>query len=102
METLRIAHFQCTETLVGPGQNKDDRYCRRITRKRYTPGGDITHKQTGARIPKRSGILDPQVAGSCILDIIFSFAHRMLEVLDPVRATLLLDHRDLGSQTEKI
>ena len=47
-----------------------------------------------------SRIQDP---GSCrILDPIFSFSHGILEILDPVTATLPWDPRDLESQTDKI
>ena len=47
-----------------------------------------------------SRIQDPRSWG--ILDRIFSFSHGILEILDPVMATLSWDPRDLGSRTEKI
>ena len=36
------------------------------------------------------------------MDLIFSFSLGILEILDPVTATLPWDPRDLGSRTEKI
>ena len=51
----------------------------------------------------RSWISRIQDPGSCrILDLIFSFSHGILEILDPVTATLLWDHMDFGSQTKRI
>ena len=37
-----------------------------------------------------------------ILDNIFSFPREILEILDPVTATMLWDLRDLESQTQKM
>ena len=37
-----------------------------------------------------------------MLDLIFSFSHGILEILDPATATLPWDPRDLGSQTDNI
>ena len=70
----------------------------------FIPGNFWSYMtKTCAKIPKRSEILDPQDPGSSrILDLIFSSSHRILEILDPVTATLPWDHRDLGSQTDKI
>ena len=62
-------------------------------------------QQTCAKIPQdpRSWIHRIQDPGSCgILDLIFSFSHGILEILDPVTPTLLWDPRDPGSQTDKI
>ena len=56
--------------------------------------------QTCARIPKRSGILDPR--SWMILDLIFSFSLVILEILDPVTAAFPWDPTDPGSRTEKI
>ena len=47
-----------------------------------------------------SKIQDPGFCG--ILDIIFSFSHGILKILDLVMAMLPWDPRDLGSRTEKI
>ena len=49
-----------------------------------------------------SGIYRIQHLGSWrTLDLIFSFSHGILEILDTVTATLPWDSRDLGSRTEK-
>ena len=37
-----------------------------------------------------------------MLDLTFSFSHGILEILDPVTATLPWDPKDLGSRAEKI
>ena len=51
----------------------------------------------------RSWIPRIQDPGSCrILDLIFSFSHGILEILDHVTTTFPWDPRDLGSRTEKI
>ena len=53
--------------------------------------------------PKRSEILDPRIQdpGCCsIQDLIFSFSHRILKILDPVTTTFTWDPRDLGFRTE--
>ena len=63
----------------------------------------LFYSQTCDKIPKRSEILDLQDPGPWrILDLLFSFSHGILEILDPVTATLKGDPRDLGSQTRKI
>ena len=51
----------------------------------------------------RSWITRIQHPGSCrILELIFSFSHEILEILDPATATLPWDLRDLGSQTDNL
>ena len=51
----------------------------------------------------RSWISRIQDLGSWkLLDLIFSFSDGILEILDPVTATLPWDHRDLGSRTEEL
>ena len=51
----------------------------------------------------RSWISRIQDPGSCgILDLIFSFSHGILNMLDPVAAILPWDPKDPGSQTKNI
>ena len=51
----------------------------------------------------RSWISRIQDFGSCrILDLIFSFSHGILKILDLVTAALPWDPRDFGSQTDQI
>ena len=64
------------------------------TSTRHVPRSEI---DLGYRIPRIQ-----ELRSWRILDLIFSFSHGILEILDPVTATLPWDPRDLGSRTEKI
>ena len=65
----------------------------------HTPDSHVP----GSQKEPGSWILRIQHPGSwTILDLIFTFSHGILEILDPVTATLPRDPRDLGSRTEKI
>ena len=69
-----------------------------------TKMGYNCQEQTCVKIPQDLGFWIPSIQdpGSLrILDLTFSFSRGILEILDPVTATLLWDLRDLRSQTEK-
>ena len=58
-------------------------------------------RQACVNTPKRSDILEPQDPGSYgILDLMFSFSHGILEILDPVTAALpgILEILDIGDK----